>query len=407
MASEITLRIDRPANDGQGVGRDEAGRTVFCEGALPGEVVAVQLVEEKKRFARGVVGRVLDASPERIVPVCKARHEGCGGCDMAHATDPVQRTIKAHVVRDALSRIGRFDDATIDAAWKGFADTPTSGWYRTTARFAVANGRLGYRQAKSHSTVHPAHCRVVHPNIDAVISEGRFPDSAGPEVVVRTSAATGETIVVLDGVPDGVTVPGRVEVTTRTRDSAGRGLSITEEAAGRSWTISGESFFQAGPGVATALVDAVSRAAGDLSGSRLVDAYCGVGLFAGTVGRAASELIAIEVAPSSVRDLRRNLDQQIRDGQPVDIVESRVESWQPTPADVVIADPARAGLGADGVRALVQTNAERFVLVSCDTGSFGRDAGLLRDAGYELESIELVDAFRDTSHVEVITAFSR
>lgn len=146
-------------------------------------------------------------------------------------------------------------------------------------------------------------------------------------------------------------------------------------------------------------------AAGDVSGTRLVDAYCGVGLFAGTVGAGADAVVAIESASSSIRDAQHNLEQQRRDGQDVEIVHSAVEAWDATPADVVIADPARSGLGQDGVRSLAQTNAGRIVLVSCDTGAFGRDAGLIRDAGYRLESVQLVDAFRDTSHVEVVASF--
>ena len=405
MASEITLRIDRPANGGQGVGRDDNGRTVFCEGGLPGEQVRVELTEQKKRFARGVAVEILEASPDRITPTCATHHDGCGGCDMAHTGVDMQRSIQTHVVREALARIGKFDDEAFTSAWRGFADTPATGWYRTTARLAVSNERLGYRRARSHDLVHPVECGVVHPKIEDVITTGRFPNSAGPEVVIRTSAATGETILLLDGSADGVVVPDDIRVLNRTEASAGAQVSITEEAGGRSWIVSAESFFQAGPGVATALVDAVRDAAGDVSGTRLVDAYCGVGLFAGTVGAGADAVVAIESASSSIRDARHNLEQQRRDGQDVEIVHSPVEAWDATSADVVIADPARSGLGQDGVRSLTQTNAGRIVLVSCDTGAFGRDAGLIRDAGYRLESVQLVDAFRDTSHIEVVASF--
>ena len=247
---------------------------------------------------------------------------------------------------------------------------------------------------------------MVHPRIEDVIRTGQFPASAGPEVVIRTSAATGETLVLVDGATEGIVVSDDVQVISRSEIADGAHASITEHAGGHSWRVSAESFFQAGPGIASALVDAVNAVVGDLSGRRMVDAYCGVGLFAGTVGRAADAVVAIEVSSSSIRDAAVNLGQQRLDGQAIEVIESTVESWVPTAADVVVADPARAGLGAGGVRVLSQANAQRFVLISCDTGSFGRDAGLLRDAGYRLESVQLVDAFRDTSHVETIAAFA-
>lgn len=407
VAIEIEVRVDRPANGGAGVGRDDSGRAVFCEGALPGEYVRVELTQEKKRFARGVVTEVLEPAAGRIEASCPTSLAGCGGCDMAHGSHDVQRSVKAHVVRDSLSRIGRFDSDTIDNAWLGFTEPARSGWYRTTARLAVSNGRVGYRAARSHLVVAPSRCAVVHPLIEEVILEGHFPMSSGPEVVVRASHATGERIVVVDGSTKGVSVPSDVTLVSQSQLNAGADVSIIEEAGGRSFVISAGSFFQAGPGVATDLAAAVRSAAGDLTSRTIVDAYSGVGLFAGTVGADAASVTAIEVSASSTRDARRNLEEQRLAGQRVDIIESAVEDWSPTPADVVIADPARAGLGSAGVNTLLACGADSFVLVSCDTGSFGRDAGLLRDAGYRLESVRLVDAFRDTSHVETISSFAR
>ena len=76
-------------------------------------------------------------------------------------------------------------------------------------------------------------------------------------------------------------------------------------------------------------------------------------------------------------------------------------------AGVVIADPSRRGLGAAGVDVLAGTGASTFVLVSCDTGSMGRDVALLRSHGFRVESVTIVDAFPDTSHVETVVGLSR
>ena len=89
------------------------------------------------------------------------------------------------------------------------------------------------------------------------------------------------------------------------------------------------------------------------------------------------------------------------------VIEADVEHWAPQPADVVIADPSRSGLGAAAVGVLEKCRAHTFVLVSCDTGSLGRDAGLLAKFGYTLASVDLIDAFADTSHIEVVSTFRR
>lgn len=407
MSTNIELTVDRPANDGAGVARDSDGRTVFCKGALLGERVEVELTQEKKRFARGVVVDVLEPSPERISPACPTHHAGCGGCDLAHGSFEIQREIKAHVVRDALERVGRVPVDTINEAWVGFTEPTVDGWYRTTARLMVARERLGYRRAGSHDAVVADTCGVVHPLIEKVIAEGKFPGTAGPEVVLRASVADDEVFVIVDGDPAGVKLPDQARLIVRSDLEAGQEQAMTEDAAGRSWIVSAGSFFQAGPAIATSLVDAVRAAVGDVSGTTLVDAYCGVGLFAGTIGQHAASVIAIESSASSIADAEQNLSGPEFDDVDVELVHARVQDWEPEPADIVIADPARSGLGLEGVETLAATQAPTFVLVSCDTGSFGRDTALLINAGYNLQSVRLVDAFRDTSHVETIATFTR
>jgi 23S rRNA (uracil1939-C5)-methyltransferase len=88
-------------------------------------------------------------------------------------------------------------------------------------------------------------------------------------------------------------------------------------------------------------------------------------------------------------------------------VRADVDHWGPSPADLVVADPPRTGLGAKAVGKIAATRAARLVLVSCDPASLGRDAKLLGEAGYDLVSSHLVDLFPHTSHVEVVSRFDR
>lgn len=392
----LEVVVTSAAGGGASVGRDDTGRAVFVEGALPGERVSVELQIEKKRFARGRLVEVLDAVVGRQPQECATGRAGCGGCDLAHATPDLQREMKAQVVLDALTRIARLD------AVPDIAVTTTGQYrYRTTVRAAVVAGVAGYRRRWSHDVVPVTECLVAHPALEELLTVGRFGDAT--EVVLRVSAATGERLVVTDGDPHSVDVPGEVSVVKK---GAGGEAFITEVAAGRSWRVSADSFFQAGPAAATALAEGVQRAVGSAAGQRIVDAYAGVGLFAGTVGDDAASLTTIEVSPSACADARVNLASG-SSSTSLTIVESTVDSWMPEPADVVIADPSRAGLGAGVVEILTGTNASRFVLVSCDTGSLGRDVGLLTKAGYTTESVEIVDAFPETSHIETIVELTR
>ncbi|NDD73032.1 MAG: hypothetical protein EBZ52_07660, partial [Actinobacteria bacterium] len=175
------------------------------------------------------------------------------------------------------------------------------------------------------------------------------------------------------------------------------------------------SFFQSSLEAAELLVAAVRHAAGEraLSGvdGRVIDAYGGVGLFAATLLSSDVPVTVVESSESSCRDAKVNLSQHVEETQntdsPSEIVNSNVEQWSPVPAGLVIADPARTGLGPQAVSRLVATNASRIVLVSCDAVAGARDLRLLIDAGYELERVTVLDLFPHTPHIETVSALQR
>jgi 23S rRNA (uracil1939-C5)-methyltransferase len=179
---------------------------------------------------------------------------------------------------------------------------------------------------------------------------------------------------------------------------------LHEEAGGRRWQVSPGSFFQASAEGADALVHEVGGAvdllvARGVPTGRLVDLCAGVGLFAGTVGEGFADVVAVEPSPSAVVDARHNLDPG------VEVAAATMSGWTATAADVVVADPPRAGLEAAGVATVAATGANGLVLVSCDPASLGRDARLLADAGYRLVRSRVLDLFPQTSHVEVVSTF--
>ncbi len=388
---------------GDGIGRDPDGRAVFVPGALPGDLVDAVVVEEKRRFARAEVARVVEASPDRVEPPCPELLRGCGGCDLQHARPDAQRRLRRQLVVDALERIGRLPAPVV-------VDGPplaTQG-FRTTLRLGVepGTGRASLRRARSNDLVALDGCLVAHPLLEELVVEGRW--GRATEVTLRVSAATGERLAIvapsLEGAGRGaVTVPAGTVVVGA--DDQGSGACITEVVDGRPWRISAGSFFQTRPDGAEALLQVARQelhAAGVAADARLVDAYCGVGLFSAALPDAP--VIAVDASRPATADAEVNL---ARDGRAVRVRCEPFERWRPEPADAVVADPARRGLGAAGAGVVAATGAPTVVLVSCDAASLGRDAAELGRLGYDLVRSTLVDLFPHTSHVEVVSRFRR
>lgn len=391
-------------------------------GALPGEVVDVEVVQQRRDFARAVVRSVVEPSPDRVAPVCPAVALGCGGCGWQHVDPLAQPRLKRAMVVDALTRLGRIADA--DALVHAAPALPAGG-HRTTVRVAVADqdGRPGFRAASSHRVVPVTGCPAAHPSIDALLRESRF--AGADEVTLRVGAKTGEGLVVADPSADHVRVAGwpgdpssLVVTDVAELDARGEGDEprFHEEVAGVRLQVSASAFSQTRHDGAEALVGEVDAAigsagAGDGRASMLYDLYGGGGLIAATVGRRFDRVITVERDGASHADALVNLA-----GRPgVWLEADDVDRWRPSHEQqaagaghaVVVADPSRAGLGRAGVASVAACDPSTVVLVSCDAAAAGRDLGLLAAEGYVLERSTVVDLFPWTPHVEVVSRLVR
>lgn len=384
----VGLEIERLVAGGDALAHLADGRVVFVPGALPGERVEAEVVQAKRDFARARLVRVVEPSAHRVAPPCPALARGCGGCDWQHIEPAAQWGWKVDVVRDALRRTARLPDAAVHP---GAAVPPWA--YRTTMRFAVdADGRLALRRQRSNDTVTIDDCAVAHPALVAMMGVVRI--EAADEVSLRVGVASGQASAWWQ--------PSTARVRSMPAHVAcGPDATVAETVQGVSLQVSAASFFQSGPDAASLLVDAVRAAAPELaSAERVVDAYGGVGLFAATVVPETAEVTVVEGSPSACADARRNLADRR-----ATVVETAVERWAPVAADVVIADPARTGLGAEAAAVVAGCGAPVMVLVSCDPVSLARDTALLADLGYRHTGTTVLDLFPHTHHVETVTRF--
>ncbi len=271
--------------------------------------------------------------------------------------------------------------------------------FRTSIRVLVRKGRPAFRRASSHDPVPVDSCLVAHPLLDELIRRVSF--DGVTEAELRCGTRTGERLVIAYPTTRYLTLPEDVVGIGADELERGANAVFAEEAAGRRWRISATSFFQTRTDGADVLAATVAAAVPEDAAS-VVDLYAGVGLFAGTVARKGRSVVAVEGNPAAAKDAKRNLT-----GLDVRVERGDVGRWDPTPADVVIADPSRAGLGADIVPRVARTGAGRVVLVACDAAALGRDVGLLAREGYRLSRATPIDLFSHTSHVEVVAVLDR
>lgn len=403
----VTLTLDGITHGGEAVGRLPDGKACFVPYAIPGERVRVEVVEQRKRWARGRLAEILEPSPDRVTAPCPYfGPERCGGCQLQHIAPAAQPALKRRIVTEQLQRIGRIPDPPV-------AETVVVApfGYRNSARFGVdPDGRLGFRRAGSHDIQPIAACLLLTKEAQGLREEAGDAWKGVEEVVVRAASGTGDRALVVHPGPGGMPAlpPGDAPAAV-----VGPGGSvalrgdprISEVIDGHTFRVSPTSFLQGSRAGAAVLARLVREAAEVAPGETALDLHAGVGLFAAVLARGGAAVTAVEASPAAAEDARANL------GEDVEVVTGDAEAYVRALAaehagrEVVVLNPPRRGAGPDLCHALSALDPRVVVYVSCDPAALARDAAVLADEGYELTAAVPVDHFAQTAQIETVATF--
>ena len=416
-----SVKIRAFGSDGEGVGDLPDGRVVFVPRTAPGDDVSLRLTQQKKRWARGQVVEVLEAAPDRVEPACPYYAE-CGGCTLQHVSYEEQLAWKARFVEEALKRIGG-----LDVSVPPVVPSPDQHHYRSRITFTLLRIPGERVVAGFHHLIHPK--RIVDVQDGCVL-----PDPALATAWVQLRAAWGDgarrlpggkrlrlTLRVVDEgvilVIDGGKGPGRPDVLVKEVDGLvavwgvdSRGVPhllegqavVHETRLGEVTRTSPKAFLQVNAGAADELQNWVLDAVGVEPDTRVVDAYCGVGLYGRRVARAGGVAVGIEQNTRAAKAASRDAPHGFT------VLTGTVEEClsEALPADVVILNPPRAGLEPGVIDLLQSGRPSRLIYVSCDPATLARDLARLGD-GYAVSEIRAFDLFPQTSHVETVVILAR
>ncbi len=405
----IEVELLRPTFGGSSMGRLPDGRAVFVPYGLPGELVRVELIEQKKGFARARLVEVLRPAPERLQPRC--RHFGvCGGCHYQHLSYAHQLQVKAEVLREQLERIGGLNNPPLDA----IQPSPQEWHYRNTVQFHLdAQGRLGYEESGSNRVVAIEECYLPQPPLDELWRQLEFEAGLGIERIGLRVGADEEVLLTLEGQP--LELPALevdLPISAVHLSPAGSIVLAGEdwlpmEVNGRLFRVSAGSFFQVNTAQAGAMVRYLQEILPLDKDTTLLDVYCGVGLFSAFLAERVGRCVGVEVSPSACDDYAVNLDSFDNVSLYIGAAEEVLPGLQLSGKVAAVLDPPRAGVDRRALDALVALQPEWIAYVSCDPATLARDLKRLVAQGYRLERIKPFDLFPQTYHIESISLLRR
>ena len=379
IKDRVVIKIESVAFGGEGVGRVD-NFVVFVPFAAPEDELEVEIVQLKKKFARGKILQIAKPSPVRISPLC-CYYENCGGCCYQHLNYEYQLEIKKKQVEEVFRKIGKIA-------------TPPVG--KTIAASNVYNYR---GKAELHFSITSNGCKIGF----LAVSGGEIVDIERCEIMEET--INDKLRILRQNKQQLCNDDARLTIWSGLlADQKG---TVTRVVRGKTFLVPRGGFFQANLYLTDQLVDEVCRLAMSKEINTLIDAYCGSGLFSIFLAPYAQSVVGIEISEKSVKYAQINAENA--DVKNVRFVQGKVENILPgdflsskKESNLIVLDPPRSGCSESVLKTIADLKPQKVIYVSCNPATQARDVKYLDEHGYALLSLLPVDMFPQTEHIEVI-----
>lgn len=424
------------------------GFPFFVEGVIPGEEVAFKATKVKKNYGFGRLEKIITVSPDRVELKDDLGRQ-IGTMTLQHMNYASQLAYKQKVVKDAFQRLGHFDDIEVaptlasDRQWQ----------YRNKAQIPVrlikGEVQTGFFRKNSHDLVPVEDFHIQEPDIDQaiivvrdllrqyqihpyneekhhgdirhiIIKRGHYSKELMVVLVTRQKQVKGLQNLaeaIAKAIPEVVSIMQNIQ-DKRSNVIMGRKNHclwgqdyLEDEMLGNRLRISAHSFYQVNTPQAEKLYQVgIDRA--QLSGQEIVlDAYCGIGSISLALAKHAKEVYAMEIVPEAIEMAKQNAEINQIDNVHFEAGAAEVilPEWQGQGIhfDVAVVDPPRKGLDSQFIQTLVELSPDRIVYISCNPASCARDCRQFADAGYQVHTVQPLDMFPQTVHVEALTLLTR
>ena len=425
------VKVERMIPGGKGIAFLDK-RAIFLPLVVPGDRVRVKEAVDRGNYLEVLKSELVEASPDRRQPPC--RYFGrCGGCDFQQMTDRRQLDSKEEILSDALWHVGKIRGADSRI---GRIPSPPSGYRnRLQLKILFQNGRVswGFFERASHRVIEIDRCCIAMDSLWSILPElkaflERSPLTLASLTEVDIFQGDGREILIdLKVKPDATGLPllqrdllaspfhwGRRTVSLYLSRSRKRTLRLLgpgyvhKTVGAWKYRISRGSFFQVNDFMLESLRERVTRGVG---GARALDLYCGVGFFTLPLATKFDHVLAVDQNPSAILDCRKNVrGNGFRNcrvfHRELDVF-LRVQRRELEGIDLVLLDPPRSGVPRQTVRKVAELKAPHVVYVSCDPSTLARDLAIFLGLGYGVESLEVVDLFPQSHHLETVARLKR
>ncbi|HVM62298.1 MAG TPA: class I SAM-dependent RNA methyltransferase [Verrucomicrobiae bacterium] len=392
----IELDITTVAFGGDGIGRVD-NFVVFVPFVIAGERVEVEIAEVKRRYATADLVRVITPSPRRVEPRCPY-YMKCAGCQYQHIEYAHQLELKRSQIRDVFQRIGKIADPPIEPV----VGSPREYHYRNKI-VVHGPGKPGFWTVRGRSILGIEQCPIAREEVNAKLAEVSRQSLENVHLTIRANSEREvwlytETRRARDPLDEPDSSSEQPPVTSNL---------ITETILGKKLDVPLGSFFQVNREVIELALGHARKSFAESGCKVLVDAYCGVGLFALMLGDLAKHVYGIEEDTKAIKAANENaqrLGLKSYDFYPGKTERLLFYTLRQCNLDetCLILDPPRSGCAPVVLKTLREQKPQKIIYVSCAPPMLARDIKQLVAHGYKLERVTPFDMFPQTAHCEAV-----
>ena len=430
----VQANITHLSAEGRGITHIDE-QLVFVDLALSGESVRFRYTTKTSKYAEGIAVEILQASADRVEPVCAA-FELCGGCSLQHMSHSAQIALKQKMLSDQLEHVGKVKPVSMLEPLTG----PLTG-YRHKARLGVRYVRkkdkvlVSFRERGGRYLTDASRCEVLHDSVGSkleLLAQCIYQLQAREEIPqIEVAIGDEQTVLVfrhlqaLDEADRKLLRDFCQQHKLVAYLQAGKPTALEAlwpEAPARLFYMLDDfsvriefepsDFTQVNPVINKKMVALAIARLQLKETDKVLDLFSGLGNFSLAMARHCEHVTAVEGALEMVRKARDNA--VLNNISNVEFVyadlyseEVSAANWVKQKYHKILLDPPRSGAAAM-IPLLKKMQAETIVYVSCHPATLARDAGMLvNELGYELTQAGIMDMFPHTSHVESIAVFTR
>ena len=444
---EYIVEIIDTGYKGEGIAKID-DFTIFIPNAIKGEKIKIKIIKVLTSYAFGKIIEIIEPSKNRLESDCST-YKRCGGCNLRHVKYDETLKIKQNLVQSLVNKTLKNKIKV-----KETIGMENPYYYRNKAQFPIGKDKennvvMGVFANRTHEIIPIEECFIQNKEIqklskfilefikenDISVYDETSRKGLIRHIVTKIGIKTNEIMCII--VINGKKIPKEKELTMQIikkfpnvktivknintkntnvimgeKNEKIYGDGYIEDKLGEyTFKISPHSFYQVNPVQAEKLYSIGVEAANINKEDVVFDLYCGIGTISLFMAKYAKKVYGVEIVEQAIKDAKENAkinnikNTEFIAGDTKLILDDLINNKNIIP-NVVMVDPPRKGLDHRSVENILKIMPNRFVYISCNPATLVRDLAKFEEM-YEIKSIQPVDMFPFTAHVECVCVLNR